>query len=67
MALTVKPLEKVRKNVPVREVANSSQEELVRVNIEVEKETRQRWRTEAVQRGISLRELIQNAMERHLK
>lgn len=67
MALTVKPLEKVRKNVPVREVAKSSQEELVRVNIEVEKETRQRWRTEAVQRGISLRELIQNAMERHLK
>lgn len=67
MALTVKPLEKVRKNVPVREVANSSQEELVRVNIEVEKETRQRWRTEAVQRGISLRELIQNAMERYLK
>ena len=67
MALTVKPLEKVRKNVPVREVAKPSQEELVRVNIEVEKETRQRWRTEAVQRGISLRELIQNAMERHLK
>lgn len=67
MALTVKPLEKVRKNVPVREVANSSQEELVRVNIEVEKETRQRWRTEAVQRGISLREMIQNAMERYLK
>lgn len=67
MALTVKPLEKVRKNVPVREVANSSLEELVRVNIEVEKETRQRWRTEAVQRGISLRELIQNAMERYLK
>jgi calcineurin-like phosphoesterase len=67
MALTVKPLEKVRKNVPVREVAKSSQEELVRVNIEVEKETRQRWRTEAVQRGISLRELIQNAMERYLK
>lgn len=67
MALTIKPLEKVRKNVPVREVANSSQEELVRVNIEVEKETRQRWRTEAVQQGISLRELIQNAMERYLK
>lgn len=67
MALTVKPLEKVRKNVPVREVAKSSQEELVRVNFEVEKETRQRWRTEAVQRGISLRELIQNAMERYLK
>jgi len=67
MALTVKPLEKVRKNVPVCEVASPAKEELVRVNIEVEKETRQRWRTEAVQRGISLRELIQNAMEHHLK
>ena len=67
MALTVKPLEKVRKNVPVREVAKSSQEALVRVNIEVEKETRQRWRTEAVQRGLSLRELIQEAVERYLK
>lgn len=67
MALTVKPLEKVRKNVPVREVAKPSQEALVRVNIEVEKEIRQRWRTEAVQRGISLRELIQKAMERYVK
>lgn len=67
MALTVKPLEKVRKNVPVREVVNPSQETLVRVNIEVEKEMRQRWRAEAVQRGISLRELIQNAMERYVK
>ena len=33
MALTVKPLEKVRKTVPVREVANPSKDELVRVNI----------------------------------
>lgn len=67
MALTVKPLEKVRKNVPVREVAKASQEELVRVNLEVEKETRQRWRTEALQRGLSLKELIQEAVERYVK
>lgn len=67
MALTVKPLEKVRKNVPVREVVKPSQEELVRVNIEVEKETRQRWRTEALQRGLSLRELIQESVERYVK
>lgn len=67
MALTVKPLEKVRKNVPVREVVKPSQEALVRVNIEVEKEMRQRWRTEALQRGISLRELIQEAVERYVK
>jgi len=67
MALTVKPLEKVRKNVPVREVATPLQDELVRVNIEVEKETRQRWRTEALQRGLSLKELIQEAVERYVK
>ena len=67
MALTVKPLEKVRKNVPIREVINPSQEALVRVNIEVEKEIRQRWRTEALQRGISLRELIQEAVEHYVK
>lgn len=67
MALTVKPLEKVRKNVPVREVVKPSQEALVRVNIEVGKEMRQRWRTEALQRGISLRELIQEAVEHYVK
>lgn len=66
MALTVKPLEKVRKTVPVREVANPSKDELVRVNIEVDKVTRQRWRAEALQRGISLKELIQEAMENHI-
>lgn len=67
MALTVKPLEKVRKNVPVREVLQPAKEALVRVNIEVEQEMRQRWRTEALQRGISLRELIQEAVERYVK
>ena len=43
MALTVKPLDKVRESVPVKEVAKPSQAELVRVNLEVEKETRQHW------------------------
>lgn len=67
MALTVKPLEKVRKNVPVREVVQPTKEALVRVNIEVEQEMRQRWRTEALQRGISLRDLIKEAVERYVK
>lgn len=67
MALTVKPLNKVRDSVPVKEVAKPSQEELVRVNLEVEKETRQHWRMEAIKRGLSLKELIQQAMESHLK
>lgn len=67
MALTVKPLNKVRESVPVKEVVLSSQTELVRVNLEVEKETRQHWRMEAIKRGLSLKELIQQAMESHLK
>ena len=67
MALTVKPLNKVRDSVPVKEVAKPSQEELVRVNLEVEKEIRQHWRMEAIKRGLSLKELIQQAMESHLK
>lgn len=67
MALTVKPLNKVRENVPVKEVAKPSHAELVRVNLEVEKKTRQHWRIEAMKRGLSLKELIQQAMEAHLK
>lgn len=66
MALTVKPLEKVRKSIPTREVANPSLDCLVRVNIEVDKETRLRWRTEAMKRGVSLKELIQQAVESHI-
>ena len=67
MALTVKPLNKVRGSVPVKEVSKPSPAELVRVNIEVEKETRQHWRMEAIKRGLSLKELIQQAMDSHLK
>lgn len=66
MALTVKPLEKVRKNIPLQEVINSNINELVRVNIQVDKQTRQLWRTEAIKRGISLKELIQQAMEAYI-
>ena len=67
MALTVKPLNKVRESVPVKEVAKPSQAELVRVNLEVEKETRQHWRMEAIKRGLSLKELIQQARVSQLK
>ena len=67
MALTVKPLEKVRKSVPVQDIAKASAEDLVRVNIEVDKETRLRWRTEAIKRGMSLKELIQQSVEAHIK
>lgn len=67
MALTVKPLEKVRKSVPVQDVAKASEEDLVRVNIEVDKETRRRWRTEAIKRGTSLKGLIQQSVEAYIK
>lgn len=67
MALTVKPLEKVRKSIPVKEVAKPSPADLVRVNLQVDKQTRLRWRTEAMKRGLSLKDLIQQAVESHIK
>lgn len=66
MALTVKPLEKVRKTIPVEDVAKPSPDELVRVNLQVDKETRIRWHTEAMKRNISLKELIQRAVDTYI-
>lgn len=66
MALTVKPLEKVRKTIPVKDVGKPSPDELVRVNLQVEKNTRIRWHTEAMKRDISLTELIQRAVDSYL-
>ena len=67
MALTVKPLEKVRKSIPVKEVTKPSPTELARVNLQVDKETRLRWHTEAMKRGLSLKELIQKSVESYIK
>lgn len=67
MALTVKPLEKVRETVPVDQVSKLSSDELVRVNLQVDKETRIRWHTEAMKRDISLKDLIQHAVESYIK
>ena len=64
MALTTKPLNKVRKDVPVMEVAEQS--EKVRVNFEVEKSVRAAWRTEALRRGVPLADLLRNAMNEYL-
>lgn len=66
MALTVKPLEKVRKTIPVEDVTKPSSDELVRVNLQVEKGTRIRWHTEAMNRDMSLTELIQRAVDSYL-
>jgi len=67
MALTVKPLDRVRKTIPVKDVAKPSAHELVRVNLQVEKNTRIRWHTEAMKRDISLTELIQKAVDSYIE
>jgi len=67
MALTVKPLNEVRKSIPIEKVATPSPEELVRVNLQVDKETRIRWHTAAMQQGISLKELIQRSVDSYIK
>lgn len=66
MALTVKPLENVRKTIPVRDVAKPSSDELVRVNLQVEKDTRILWHTEAMKRDISLTELIHRSVSSYI-
>lgn len=66
MALTVKPLEKVRKSIPVQDVSKTSPADLVRVNLQVDKETRLRWHTEAMKRGLSLKDLIQKSVESYI-
>lgn len=66
MALTVKPLEKVRKTIPVKAVTKPSPDELVRVNLQVDKGTRIRWHTEAMTRDMSLTELIQRAVDAYV-
>lgn len=62
MALKSKPLDQVRPNVPVSAAA---QDELVRVNLNVPKATRIAWKTIALERGITLAELINEAMSKY--
>ncbi len=63
MALKTKSLDKVRDSVPVEIV---SREELVRVNLNVPVSQRQRWKLEAVSRGVPLSDLIVQAVEVYL-
>ena len=62
MALKSKPLDQVRPNVPVSAAA---QDELVRVNLNVPKATRLAWKTIALERDITLAELINEAMSKY--
>lgn len=64
MALKSKPLEAVRADVPVREVARG---ELVRVNLNVSEATRTAWKMLALQKGMTLGDLIIEAMNKYSK
>lgn len=64
MALKSKPLDQVRPDVPTSAAA---QDELVRVNLNVPKATRTAWKTIALQRGVTLGDLIIEAMSKHSK
>ena len=59
MALTAKPLDQVRANVPV---AAAASDELVRVNLNVPKNMRNHWKTLAIEKDMTLAALIEDAM-----
>lgn len=63
MALTPKKLDAVRPTVPVGEVGRQN---LVRVNINVPEATRRQWKKAAIDTGVSLGALIENAVNEHL-
>ena len=62
MALKSKPLDQVRDTVPV---AAAAQEQMVRVNLSVPKSTRIAWKTAAARRGMTLVELVNEAMSKY--
>lgn len=62
MALKSKPLDQVRPNVPT---AAAAQDEIVRVNLNVPKSTRTAWKAAALQQGVTLAELINEAMSKY--
>ena len=64
MALKSKPLDQVRPDVPTSAAA---QDELVRVNLNVPKTTRTEWKTIALQRGMTLGDVIIEAMGKYSK
>lgn len=60
MALKSKPLHEVRPTLPL---ATVSQEEIVRINLNVPKRVRQAWKTRALQEDKTMTELIMEAMK----
>lgn len=63
MALKSKPLEAVRADVPVRQV---QAQEMVRVNFLVPSATRKAWKQEALDRGVTVTELVTRAMQHYM-
>ena len=59
MALTTKPLEQVRADVPVHKVTDES---MVRVNILVPVSTRKAWKALGVQKDKTVTDMIIDAM-----
>lgn len=64
MALKSKPLESVRADVPVHEVAPA--EEMVKITFNVSKATRRQWKEAALRREKTVTDLIIEAMAKHL-
>ena len=63
MALKSKKLDEVRSSIPVD---NVTQEQIVRINLNVPKSTRARRKSEAAGQGRPLAELIIDSVEAHL-
>lgn len=64
MALKSKTLDQVRPDVPISAAAKG---ELVRVNLNVPEATRTAWKMLALKRGVTLAELIIEAMSEYSK
>ena len=64
MALKNKPLSDVRQDVPT---AAAAQGELVRINFLVPAETRVAWKKLAIDRGLTMQQLIIESMNQNFK
>lgn len=70
MALKSKPLDQVRADVPVQDVAEATPApggELVRVAFAVDKATRKAWQFEALARDTTVSDMMREAMQEYLQ
>ena len=64
MALTAKKLDQVRPTVPVQEVSKG---DAVRININVSEATRKEWKRAAIERDMTVTQLIELAVAAYLR